>query len=365
MVLLWVLVTVGLGSMPPRSALVGLPTVEEGALPRPQQTGTVPDTGSSSPPEGAVASATLATTLRVTPSGDQLTGSGPPVIPWSASGTGAVANLLPQAASDLPPTLPGVYVGDGRPPVPQKLADRILRWEFIDMGELLPEFWSLAKEEESSGRRPITSRRARKVTDIFTWVQCFGSYVSVLGPHFPKVIPELMAYMATIVRVSQDYTGLAWVRYDAAYRRQAALTGNRGWSRINSTMYTMCFTGNARTTERCELCFGSTHASKDCALRGDPDPELRVRVKAVEAAVVAMSPRQVKQGELGQYQPSGQICRLWNKNSCTFRRCRHAHICSNCRGSHSVLSCPTAGQPGNHEASVLANRRFRGTASPY
>ena len=352
--------------MPPRAALAGLPVIDGGAVPPPQGTGSVPGTQSSSvPPGGAVASATMAVSPQATPSGGQQTEIGPPVWPWSASGTAAVANLLPLAATGSPPTLPGVYVGDGLPPVPQKLADKILRWEFVDMGELLPEFWSMAKEEEPAGRRPLTSRRARKVTDIFTWVQCYGSYVSVLGPQFPKVIPELMAYMTTIVRVSRDYTGLAWVRYDAAFRRQAALTGNRGWSRINSTIYTVCFTGNAQMTERCELCFGSTHASKDCALRGDPDPELQVRVKAVEAAVLAMSPKPVKSGELGQYQPSGQICRLWNKNVCTFRRCRHAHICSNCRGSHPVLSCPTTGQPGNPGTSASANRRFRGIANPY
>ena len=32
-----------------------------------------------------------------------------------------------------------------------------------------------------------------------------------------------MAYIITITRVSQDFTGMAWVRYDAAFRRQAAI----------------------------------------------------------------------------------------------------------------------------------------------
>ena len=33
-------------------------------------------------------------------------------------------------------------MGDGIPPVPVKLAARIRKGEFIDMGELLPKFWS-------------------------------------------------------------------------------------------------------------------------------------------------------------------------------------------------------------------------------
>ena len=38
-------------------------------------------------------------------------------------------------------------------------------------------------------------KQGRKVTDICTWVQCFGTYVAVLVPAEPLVVPELMAYM--------------------------------------------------------------------------------------------------------------------------------------------------------------------------
>ena len=33
----------------------------------------------------------------------------------------------------------------------------------------------------------------------------------------PTMLPELMAYMSYIVRVHQDYSRLAWVRYDTAF----------------------------------------------------------------------------------------------------------------------------------------------------
>jgi hypothetical protein len=115
------------------------------------------------------------------------------------------------------------------------------------------------------GRRETKARRSRKVVDIHTWVQCFATYVATRAPQAPQLIPELMAYLATIVRVSQDYTGLAWVRYDAAFRRQAALTGNTRWSGINSTLYTMCFTGMAAATKRCELGFATSHSERECA----------------------------------------------------------------------------------------------------
>ena len=68
-------------------------------------------------------------------------------------------------------------------------------------------------EEEHSKR--LTPRHPRQVIDIFTWIHCYTSYVSVLASRYHGVVPELMAYLVTITRVSQDFSGLAWVRYDA------------------------------------------------------------------------------------------------------------------------------------------------------
>lgn len=46
------------------------------------------------------------------------------------------------------------------------MVDRIADWKFIDMAELLPEFWALlCGEEEAASRRP------KQVTDFHTWLQ--------------------------------------------------------------------------------------------------------------------------------------------------------------------------------------------------
>ena len=204
------------------------------------------------------------------------------------------------------------------------------------------------------------TRRSRKVTDILTWLQCFGSYVAVLTPGRPQLIPEMMAYMSTIIRVSQDYTGLAWVRYDAAFRRQAALTGNDRWSVVNTTLYTMCFTGMAASVKRCELCFASTHSERECAQRGDPDPDMSDRLKNLEAAVVAIAkPRQPPGGASTPARPSGELCRKWNSTGCTFPNCRHLHACSLCKGSHPATRCTMRrGQQGeNPKAGALGQHR--------
>ena len=58
------------------------------------------------------------------------------------------------------------------PPVPEEIVTKIRKGEFIEMGELLPEFWSPRGDDSDSGRES-KGRRSRKATDIFT-----GSNVS-------------------------------------------------------------------------------------------------------------------------------------------------------------------------------------------
>jgi hypothetical protein len=97
------------------------------------------------------------------------------------------------------------------------------------MAEMLPECWhEQAKDEEgtSSSASTVQSRKRKKVTDINVWLQCYALYTSVLASKHPQAIPELLAYLITILRVNQDFTGSAWVNYDSAFRRQADVTGD-------------------------------------------------------------------------------------------------------------------------------------------
>ena len=247
---------------------------------------------------GTTSGTSTATGGGTVPSTDALSGGSTSASqpPPGASAAAKLANLLPMANSTLSTGSGGVYVGDGLPPFPAKLAAKIRRGEFVEMGELLPEFWSAPpppppppRDEDSDSKRDNKVRHSRKVTDIFTWLQCFCSFVGVRAQPNPELVPELMAYMTTIVRVSQDYPGLAWVQYDAAFRRQAALTGDTRWSTINPTLYTVCFTGVAASTARCELCFATSHTERECAQRGDPDPGMKDRLKVLETAILAMS----------------------------------------------------------------------------
>ena len=52
--------------------------------------------------------------------------------------------------------------------------------------------------------------------------QCFAYYVGVLASSKPALVPDLMAYMISIIRASQEFEGSAWTVYDDAYRRQSS-----------------------------------------------------------------------------------------------------------------------------------------------
>ena len=94
----------------------------------------------------------------------------------------------------------------------------------MELHELLPE--CLAESTNSIPR----SRARKKLNDISVWLQCFALYVGVLASSKSALVPDLMAYMISIIRVSQEFEGSAWTVYDDAYigakRPQPATNGN-------------------------------------------------------------------------------------------------------------------------------------------
>ena len=299
-----------LGTMPPPASLGSVPTVE----------GTVPPHTLSFSTASAHSDPSVS----------------------SAAAAAAFCNLLPFGGGGGTQGSTGIYIGEGLPPVPSKLADRIRKWEYIDMSELLPEYWgqmSLKPAETLNGAQQPTARRPRKVTEITSWVQCFASYVGVLAGPSPEAVPELMAYLIHIVRVSQDFGGMAWVNYDMAFRRQAATTGNRQWSKINPSLYSICFAGAARNNKRCELCLSLTHESRDCALSGEGEQEVGARLSAIESAVLSLTAARPATNTPLPTPQRREICRSWNENRCTYPRCRFRHACRVCFGPRPAVEC--------------------------
>ena len=124
------------------------------------------------------------------------------------------------------------------------------------------------------------SQAKKRNQELSTWLQCYALYVGVLGPKKPERVPELMAYMATIIRASLEFEGAAWAVYDDSFRRQVASSGNWQWSQVNTSRYAVCFTGKVKKA-RCDRCLSVAHWSEDCALPRDEDPDMAKRLKMI------------------------------------------------------------------------------------
>ena len=77
----------------------------------------------------------------------------------------------------------GILIGAGLLPIPANLSERILKWEYVEMADLIPYIWSLPW---STGQ---PAKPCRQVPDIGMWLQCFASYIAVLSTKFPESVP--------------------------------------------------------------------------------------------------------------------------------------------------------------------------------
>ena len=175
--------------------------------------------------------------------------------------------------------------------------------------------------------------------DIASWIQCFATYVSVMSTSHLQAVPELLAYPIFILRVSQDFGGV--VTYDSAFRRQAFITGNRQWSKINPTLYSICFSGVARVGQRFELCLSLLHPNRECTLVSDPDLDVSTRLKILESAVLAFTLQPVPPPMIPPppRARSAEVCRNFNAGKCRMPTCRFRDVCKVCGDPDPAISC--------------------------
>ena len=263
----------------------------------------------------------------------------------SSAVTPAVPSLAANAASSVVPSvasLPAVstvtagfpvgsYLGEGLLPVPDKLAQKIVRLEYVEMRELMPETW-LKEDEEARNTLSWPKRRAAPVTDILQWLTCYAAMVGVLSKAYPSMVPEFMSYQATIIKCARDFDGLAWAQYDRAYRRQIAQTKELRWSRLNPTLYSLCFAGKARRHIVCSFCLSDNHSSDQCPENPSvlPAAFTSYHTQPGPAPTPTGAPKLEK------------LCNLFNAKEgprCNYRNCKFAHKCSVCRGAHARAYC--------------------------
>ena len=166
-------------------------------------------------------------------------------------------------------------------------------------------------------------------------------------------MPELLAYMVSIMKAGSKYAGLAWVQYNFAYHQQAASTENRKRSSVNPSLYSVCFTGKALSGPRCSLCVSAEHAVRYCSFSTKSDIE-----RTLEAVMTVCAPRAGGVGGLGSSSISTEVCRRYNEMRCTLQWCRYKHACLTCGGPHPAKQCQGDTRPFQGSQQGLKRPRY-------
>ena len=191
----------------------------------------------------------------------------------AAVAAGSIMSLLFPQAELVASKQAKVWVGDGLPATLKKLHTHILNWKCVDLAELRPvgplDKMNPVPDPQRFIIMPgmeVTRAAKKSIEDILTWVQCFTTYVAILSTKFPEAVPDLMAYMLSIIWAYQKYEHPQWRNYNEAFRDKAATTGNRKWSVIDSHLSNQIFTGKAHKLPVCTHCGASTHHTEGCPL---------------------------------------------------------------------------------------------------
>ena len=248
--------------------------------------------------------------------------------------TASPAEQLSRPSRDEQPGGTTAFSAGNLPCVPSRLRDRIVRGEFVDMEDLLPE--CIGAEEEDITRIAVDSGRSvqlvhkpssthvpcRRIHDVASWLEAFTTYTWVRVDLSPELTLPLLAYQATILEANFNYQTDAWLAYDRRFRRAVSVTPQRyQWQTIDPHLWQSCFTSRGRSAcSRCSLIHPVP--SPHCPFRGGLP---------------------LSQGRSGcQHSATHQgkpICRNFNRKYCNNPACPRAHVCSRCRGRHAEADC--------------------------
>ena len=182
-------------------------------------------------------------------------------VPFASGPTGPSIPPLGSLVKDEPPHTPtsgsSTVINEGLPPVPTKLVERIRKWEYVDLAQLLddyrqPDGYTL--QQTTGGQILVLDQdqvqhRQKQITDIFTWLKAFSRYMAVLTSCDSTTSAQttgVVAHLHLILQLSQEL-GPQWMKYDIGYCQWVAARKVRQWGELNFTIYGHCLSAQQRT----------------------------------------------------------------------------------------------------------------------
>ena len=176
--------------------------------------------------------------------------------------------LGPPMGLDLeagPSTSPSTSQSAALSSVPTKLGQRILNDEYVNLDELLPENLSKQPKEQvcwqasADAHAPLTislpdTTARRKVVDMSSWVQAFTHYAATVLRWAPERAAELIGCQALISQAFQNFQNSVVLAYNREFRALISQSAGRRLDEVDTTLWAMKFTGQARSScRRCTL----------------------------------------------------------------------------------------------------------------
>ena len=222
------------------------------------------------------------------------------------------------------------------------------------MKELLADNIALHQRMEEVHKRPGSSStqwvttaptpKLREITSPLSWIASFVSYVAVKSTD--DHTRDLLTYARLLLDLARKHGGRGWLDYDKTFRKQMACNPGYAWGELNPSLLAYAIlggdTGQSNRGSLCTLCQEPDHKVFECALQSlEPS-------SATPAPLLPRPPgpiRQHSKSSKWRFDPTGEICRKYNRGACTLDPCKYKHICRECQEDHPWISCPNRSGP--------------------
>ena len=184
----------------------------------------------------------------------------------------------------------GFSLGHGFPLIPAKVVNKIQKWEFINMSELLPDNLELARRSAESRGVPLCatlkSPKKRELSEdwkgLIACSVCFNTFAAIMAKKYLAKGQELLAYHLTILMEALYFGCKGWLSYDRMFREHVKEPSSN-WSLLHSMFYLLSFLSQRVEASTCPKCMGSDHSKSECALSALEPQQEPVRSRPSES----------------------------------------------------------------------------------
>ena len=164
------------------------------------------------------------------------------VFPYAGmSNSATLLGLEPEVASSLPtgepsssPVTAGLVLSEGRPSIPAELLTRILKHQYVELSELLPE-----KIQEACLYSNSKRKKSPPITEFTKWVLAFSTYGQELASQDPSLAPKQLVFVGSMARPAQDLPGGAWAAYERAAWGKVVTNPGFSWEKLDQKLWAL------------------------------------------------------------------------------------------------------------------------------